>query len=336
MSAAIIPVLITVSLMVALGSVARALNLVAPTAAALLNNIVMSFFLPALVFTGIKKAQATQTQFVKGSGGQVQASALSPDLLLIPVVAYVTIAVCGILAFLVGKFIFRMNRPQMGAFLLTSMFGSTAFIGIPLITGVYNEKDYGKTVSGQALLQHTFYSELGSLLLLVSVAILIASYYGERTYAEKPSFWRNLLAVPKSGPFLGMLLGLLFYTEDIPGPVLDTLNTLAQGTLPIMMFSLGLTIVWKDVRAQLPKILSMNFIKLIVAPIVALLLAQYFKMDSVKQSVILLDAATPAIVICLAYAAEYKLDREFASTCIFSSFFFALITLPVVSNLLPH
>jgi predicted permease len=229
-----------------------------------------------------------------------------------------------------------MNRPQMGAFLLTSMFGSTAFIGIPLITGMYNEKIYGKEASGKAILQHTFYSELGSLILLVSVAIMIASYYGERNQGQKVSFWWNLRAVPQSGPFLGMLMGLLFYTEEIPGPVLDTLNTLAQGTLPIMMFSLGLTIVWKDVRSQFPKILAMNFIKMIVAPILALLLARAMNMDPMTQGVILLDAATPAIVICLAYAAEYKLDREFASTCIFSSFFFALITLPIVSNLLPH
>jgi predicted permease len=286
----------------------------------------MTFFLPALVFTGIKKAQETQSK----------TAGLSPELLRIPLIAYITIGVCGLLAFLIGKYIFRMGRPQMGAFLLTSMFGSTAFIGIPLITGMYSEKVYGKEASGKAILQHTFYSELGSLILLVSVAIMIASYYGERNQGQKVSFWWNLRAVPQSGPFLGMLMGLLFYTEEIPGPVLDTLNTLAQGTLPIMMFSLGLTIVWKDVRSQFPKILAMNFIKMIVAPILALLLARAMNMDPMTQGVILLDAATPAIVICLAYAAEYKLDREFASTCIFSSFFFALITLPIVSNLLPH
>jgi len=319
---AVITVLITVALMVALGSVARALNLVPPTAAGLLNNIVMSFFLPALVFTGIKKTQGT---------------ALTPDLLRIPLVAYLTIGACGLVAFCLGKYVFRMPRPQMGAFLLTSMFGSTAFIGIPLITGIYNEKEYGKAISGQALLQHTFYSELGSLILLVTVAIIIASFYGEKAYSEKIPFWQNLLAVPRSGPFLGMVLGLLFFTETIPEPVLNTLNLLSQGTLPIMMFSLGLTIVWKDVRSQFLKILAMNVIKLIFAPVLALFLARYFDMTPMTQGVILLDAATPAIVICLSYAAEYKLDREFASTCIFSSFFFSLITLPVITQfLLPH
>jgi predicted permease len=123
----------------------------------------------------------------------------------------------------------------------------------------------------------------------------------------------------------------LFYTEEIPRPVLDTLNTLSQGTLPIMMFSLGLTIIWQDIRSQFLKIAAMNLIKLIFAPLVALVLARFFGMDPTTQGVILFDAATPAIVICLAYAAEYKLDREFASTCIFSSFFFSLFTLPLIS-----
>lgn len=309
----VITTLITVTLMVALGSVARTLSIVPPTAAGLLNNIVMSFFMPALVFSSIKSTQGRE---------------LTPLLLRIPIVAYLTIAACGLIAYGVGKYVFRMNRPQLGAFLLTSMFGSTAFIGVPLIKGVYGDK---------ALLQHSFYSELGSLILLVSIAIMIASAFGERTYTEKPSFWRNLLAVPKSGPFLGMVLGLLFYTEKLPDALTATLQTLSQGTLPVMMFSLGLTIVWKDVRTYLPKIMAMNFIKLVIAPIIALSLARYFGMDVTTQGVILLDAATPAIVICLAYAAEYKLDREFASTCIFSSFFFALITLPIVTGLfLPH
>ena len=304
---------------VVLGMIMRATGIFKGEEAGLINRIVLTVLLPVLVFVsinGVSKDAAT--------GKRVT---LSPDLFKISLVAALVIGISGGIAYVLGQYIFKLERPQMGAFLLTSMFGSTAFIGLPLVKSLY----YDNHIDPQAILEHSFYSELGGLTLLVTVGIALASYYGERTYGEKRKFnWRVLLEIPKNGPFLGLILGLLFYTSDIPTQVLTTLTFLSNATLPLMMFSLGLTIVWKDFGRNLGPVLAMNSIKLVFAPLLALGLARLFGLNPDVQGVIMLNAATPAVIICLVYAAQYNLDREFASTAVFSSFFLCLITITLL------
>lgn len=292
--------------LVAIGSGGRAIKILNNDHAALLNTIAMTFLMPALVFINIINSHQ---------------DSLDPNYLKIPVVAFLVITLSGVFAYLAGRLL-KLPRKRMGAFLLTAMFGSTAFVGLPLIKGL----------NPALILQHTFYSELGSLVLLVTVGIVIASFYGEGSRFSS----QNLLAISRSGPFIAMVLALLFYNEKLPQWLNQLLLTLSAATLPIMMFSLGITIVWKDVRDHLLQILVLNGIKLIIAPLLGLFLARLFGLDPLTTFVVGIDAATPAIVLCVAYAAQYKLDVEFASEAVFSSFFFCVFTIPIIYLFIPH
>ncbi len=312
--------LFTITAAVALGMIMRATGILRGDEAGVITRIVLTVLLPVFVFSSIKS---------------VRNDNLSAEVLKIPLVAFLVIGICGVIAFGIGTYILRLERPQMGAFLLTSMFGSTGFIGLPLVNSFYPGPG-GSNATSPFILQHAFYSELGSLTLLVTVGVIIASYYGEKTYGEKRKFnWRILLDIPKNGPFLGMLLGLLFYTSNVPKEVINTFDFLGRATLPMMMFSLGLTIVWRDIRQYFAPVMAVNFIKLLVAPVLAVALARFFGLNLATQGVIVLNAATPAVIICLVYAAQYNLDRDFASTAVFSSFFFCLITIPIITLIFP-
>ncbi len=303
---AIIGQLLIVVALVALGSGGRALKIFSPEYSILLNNIATYFAIPALVFLNIQSSHE---------------QAITPDLLKVPVIAYLTILISGVFAFFSGR-ILKLPRKQMGAYLLTSMFGSTAFVGLPILTAVTGNKTQ---------VQHSFYSELGSLVLLVTIGIVIASFYGEGSKFG----WQNLLAIPRSGPFVAMVLALLFYDDTIPKPITDILRIISGSTLFIMMFSLGITIVWKDIRRHLVPVLAINFIKLILAPLIGLVLARLLGVGPRETYVIVIDSATPSVIFCLGYAAQYKLDAEFASEAVFSSFFFCLLTIPFVSLFVP-
>ncbi len=305
----VIQTIIVVVVLVAVGAGVRAAQWLRPEDAKrifppLINNV----FLPALIFNGIKSTSNKP---------------ITPEILKIPLIALLVISFSGLLAYGIGR-VLRLQRRQMGAFLLTAMFGSTAFIGLPLIRGIYGEA---------AFVQHAFYSEVGSLVLLVTLGVIIASYYGEGGRFS----WQTLLAIPRSGPFIGFVLALLFYKDDVPTAITTTLALLSQVTLPLMMFLVGVTIVWKDIGKYLPAIISLNLVKLVVAPLIGLLLAKVLlPNDGTAQGVILLDSATPAIILCLAYANQYKLDEEFASTAVFSSFFFCGLTIPLMTLFLPR
>jgi len=303
---AILGQLLIVVALVALGSGGRALKIFSPEYSILLNNIATYFAIPALVFLNIQSSHE---------------QAITPALLKVPIIAYLTILISGMVAFVSGR-ILKLPRKQMGVYLLTSMFGSTAFVGLPILTAVTGNKTQ---------VQHSFYSELGSLVMLVTIGIVIASFYGEGSKFG----WQNLLAIPRSGPFVAMVLALLFYDDTIPKPITDILRIISGSTLFIMMFSLGITIVWKDIRRHLVPVLAINFIKLILAPLIGLALARLLGVGPRETYVIVIDSATPSVIFCLGYAAQYKLDAEFASEAVFSSFFFCLLTIPFVSLFVP-
>lgn len=304
----IFSVMLQVVGLVAIGSAGRALKILTPEHSILLNNIALNFLIPALVFVSIHESHQAN---------------LDPNYLKIPLAAFLIIGISGGFAYAIGK-VFKLSRKRMGAFLLTAMFGSTGFVGLPIVQSTNLKNNDG-------LLQHGFYSELGSLVLLVTVGIVVASFYGEGSRFSA----QNLLAIPKTGPFIAMVLALLFYNDKVPDPVINILKTLSAANLPIIMFSLGITIVWKDIRDHLWQILALNGIKLILAPLTALVIARILGFGPQTTSIVVIDLAVPAIVLCVAYAVQYKLDVEFASEAVFSSFFFSVFTVPLITLFLP-
>ncbi len=294
-------------LLILIGALLRRVEILKPEHATLLNSIVINLTLPATVFLAVRKLNDVPRD-------------LWGDLLKVPLVAYIVIGVSGLLAHLVTRWL-RMNRRTAGAMIITAMFGTTAFLGYPLVRGLFGKE----TVEFQAAV---FYSELGTLIPILTVAVVIASRYGE---GERFT-WRNLLAVLKFGPFVALLIGLLFFNETIPGMLLGMLDLLSGATVPLIMLSLGITLRWGDFLGRHFKgVLALNLIKLLLAPLLALALSLFLDMRESIRAVTVLMSALPSLMLCLSYANQYKLDIEFASNALFASFFFGAVSIPIVA-----
>lgn len=295
--------------LIVVGALLKLAQILRSEHAALLNSLVMNLTLPATVFLSVRRIRGAEFR----------------ELLKVVLVAYLVIAACGLLAYLVTRLL-RMERRTAGAFLITSMFGSTAFLGYPLVRGLFGQDSIEFTGA-------VFYSELGTLIPILTVAVVIASRYGE---GERFS-WRNLLAVLKSGPFVALLIGLLFYADEIPDALQGMLQLLQTATVPLIMLSLGITLHWGNFFGRhFRAILALNVIKLLVAPLLAVGICAVLGLEGGLRSVAILMSALPALMLCLSYANQYKLDIEFASSALFASFFLAAISLPIVSTIIAH
>ena len=138
-------------------------------------------------------------------------------------------------------------------------------------------------------------------------------------------------------PFVALLLGFIFWPEAhgsrFPEAIKGTLGFLSQATVMLTMLALGMTITIRDFSQYLRSVLSVNAIKLVLAPTLALLLAALFGLDTQARFVVVFESALPAIVLAISYANQYKLDVELASTAVFTTFVFSLVTLPVFAFL---
>lgn len=294
----------TLVVLIMLGSVLKAFNIMPVEFAPMINRVVLTVTLPALVFRAIRSTAG---------------KALGLESLKIPLLAVLVILGCAGLGYVLANGVLHLDRRRTGAFLLSVMFGSTAFVGYPLFTTLTQEGG----LSREALFHHVFYSELGILVPLVTLGLVVASYYGE----GRRFVLSDLLAIPRSAPFIAMLLGLLFYSDTLPPIVDTTVDTLANSTSFLMMFALGLTINWRDLTTYWRANLLAGGVRLIAAPILAFFLTRLLGMSDVMSRVAIIDSAMPAILLSLVYAAQFKLDVKFTSALVFTNFIFSLPTL---------
>jgi predicted permease len=297
----------TLVVLIMLGSLLKTFGIMSAEIAPVINRLVMTVTLPALVFKSIRSTSDR---------------VFTLETLKIPLVAILVILGCAGLGYLVAHYLLRLDRKRTGAFLLSVMFGSTAFVGYPLFENLIK----AGVVDQRVLVHHVFYSELGILVPLVTVGLIVASYFGE----GQKFTWNDLLAIPRSAPFIAMLLGLLFYKDTLPAVVDSAVGVLAQSTSFLMMFSLGLTIVWRDLTTFWQANVLAGLVRLVAGPLLALLLVRMLGMDQSMSQAVIIDAAMPAILLSLVYAAQFKLDAKFASTLVFTNFIMALPTLFIV------
>src|SRR5262249_4667914 len=147
---AVIQNLIPLFVVIVVGVLYKAFGILQAEIAPLLARLVMTLTLPALVFDQIRQAGAKNIPF-------------SLDFLKVPLLAYLVMAVCGLLAWATGKRL-ALPRTQQGAVILAAMLGSTAFLGYPIITALTQAGQLGP----DAPLAHTLYSEIGTLVVLVT------------------------------------------------------------------------------------------------------------------------------------------------------------------------
>jgi hypothetical protein len=130
-------------------------------------------------------------------------------------------------------------------------------------------------------------------------------------------------------PVWGFALGI---AVNLSGAALDPLVEAARWagspTIPLMLFVLGLTIPWHDLRPEKPVLVAL-VIKLALMPLVALgvALAWPGKLTEPAEAGVL-EAAMPTMVMVIALADRFGLDTRLAGLIMGWSTLAGLVTLP--------
>jgi len=283
-------------------------------ASTFLNTLVINLTLPAVVFTALARVET-----------------LEIGLLKIPLIAYVIIGISAGISYLVTKKL-NYRRETAGAFIICAMCGSTAFFGYSIFDALAGEGGQGlEATQGYTAL----YSELGTLIPLMTASVLIASRFGE---GKAFNLRDSLISIFRFAPFIWLVISLLFWREThgeggVPGVFRSTLDIMRGATIFLIMLSLGLTITISDILQYWKSTLLVNAIKLVVAPLLAIICGLVLKLPADQFLVVVVNSAVPCILLSISYSTQYKLDVGFASTAVFSSFFLCLLTLPIFYGL---
>ncbi|MDQ1314028.1 MAG: malate permease [Pseudomonadota bacterium] len=265
-----------------------------------INRLVLNFFAPMLFFSA-------------GAAAAVDLSILQVPLIFGAATLFgLGLAALALFATPLGR---GLSRPQRGTIMLASGFGNVLFFGYPFLTTVYGE-------SGA---RYPFFADmLAATPLLWSLGVWIAYRCGQ--HAERTSFLSMWLRLP---PVWGFAAGLAVNLSGLSlEPLVEAARWAGSPTIPLMLFVLGLTIPWQDLRPQKAVFVAMG-IKLALMPLLALGIALAWpgKLTEPGEAAVL-EAAMPTMVMVIALADRFGLDIRLAGLIMGWSTLAGLVTLP--------
>ena len=290
-------------------------------AATFANNI-----LPVLLLSGAGFVLGKALHIEARSLGRVLFYIFSPvlifDLLLqnhlklndaigVIVLTVCVVAVMGLLTFLFGTF-FKLERPALTSILITTMFSNTGNYGLPLVAFAF----------GKEALSYAGIYFVTTTVLFYTIGVLIASL-GHMNLKEA------VIGLFKIPTLYAVLLAVLanVFSIPIPGPVNRAVELAAGGTIPLMLILLGVELTRVQFLGSARAMQLSVALKLLIAPLIALLLTSVFGMSGPAQQASVTQASMPSMVSAMVLAAEYRLDSKLVTAIVFISTLLSPLTL---------
>lgn len=265
-----------------------------------LTSLVYYLLLPALVLSVLWKAELGETS-----------------------VLIATAAAVGIFAGLAIGFLScrlcRNSSAEAGAVILAITFPNATYLGLPVL-----EATFGPWARGVAIQYDLF----ACTPLLFTVGVLVAARLGggdENTGA----IYRSLLRIPA---MWAALAAVALNVADVPLPsVLDGLLTLLErGVVPLMLFSLGLSLEWSRSRWRLlPSLVPVIVVRLLLIPLIVMFVAGSLGMSGELRAAVVMEAAMPSMVLGLVLCDRFKLDVGLYAAAVTVTTALSMVTLPL-------
>lgn len=275
-----------------------------------LARIVTDLFLPAIVFVTL-------------AGQSIQLDQLGPAFVMLGL-ELSAIA----LAWAVSTLL-RFPRSQQGAIVFCSAFGSSTFLGYPLITEMYPNKP-------QAMTEAVLISEIGVGYTIFILGPILAAYFGSKDL-EGRSRWAASLAFFRSPVFFALLLGILWGVLGLPGednawlaPIFRVCHVLAAALTPVAILSVGLMFKMPGLRSILLPLGIVVLIKLLLKPLAASAAASLLGFPELWRDVLVLLAAMPPAVLGVVFLRRYGGDASLASALLLAATLISCLTLLLV------
>jgi auxin efflux carrier (AEC) len=290
--------IVAIVALILIGYLCRRIEFLKPEDTQILNKIVLYIAIPSLIFLAMYQADLS-------------------NIGILGTITFICIAVgliCGGIAYLFASIKNYPNKKSWSLITTSAMFNS-GFLGYPVILGVFG---------GLGLVRAVFF-DIGNTALFILFGVILMSIYG----GSYQAIIRRSVLFP---PFLAFVLGILLNLMNFPlGSIVpNILDYLSGAAIPLIMISLGLSLEFKEVYQHITAASFVSIIKLIIAPIVALILVSLLGFSGFNYSVTVVEAGMPSAMLSLVLAITYNLDIKLTAACIFLSTSLSMLSLTLL------
>ncbi len=221
---------------------------------------------------------------------------------------------------------YRLSRPAhaaLGALLLAAAFPNATYLGLPVL-----EASLGSWARSVAIQYDLF----ACTPLLLSFGVVLAARMGGSAQRGHP-----VMALLKVPPLWAAVAGVVLNLQGIPQPgmLAGLLDMLGGGVVPLMLFSIGLSLRWSDKwLGQVHLVLPVVLIQLLLTPLAIWGLSGLSGLGSGLQTAVVLEAAMPSMVLGIVLCDRYRLDSGLYAMAVTLSTAMAMLSLPAWFRLL--
>jgi predicted permease len=253
--------------------------------------------------------------------------------ILIPcAVIVLTELLVGILSYLIGKNILRLERPSLAVFILCSTFGSTAIIGTAFITAIFNGND--ATIADALLIAELSNGIPGYIFLYI-----ISKQFGVN-YSKKESFMKIFLSIICSPPVAAIIISLTWSGLHLPTsgilitPIINSANYIGSSLVLMIALLNGLAIGPISIRHHIAPVLLCIMLALFIKPVIVYCLNGSFDLALKDRQISVIESAMPSANAVIAYAIRYNCDALLAAALVTSTAIIGAFTLPALMKYL--
>jgi len=211
---------------------------------------------------------------------------------------------------------------MMGAMILAAAFPNATYMGLPVLQKLFGEAGRGIAVQ---------YDLFACTPLLLTLGVLTARHFGQ---GQGGNPLPDLLKVPPLWAAI-VAIGLNLTAVPIHPWVADGLNLLAAGVVPLMLFSLGLSLRWDTWRlSQMPALALVSLVQMFLIPLFVWGLGTWIGLEGIYHQGAVLEAAMPSMVLGLVLCDRFRLDSGLYAAAVTLTTALSLVTLPFWYGLL--
>lgn len=289
----------------ALGYVCAKIKLVGPEFNKGLSKMVMNVFVAGMILSSVinKDLGMTKGEMLFGIG----------MLMLMQII-------CLIVGYLTPT-VLRIKNGDKGMYRLVTSFSNLGFMGVPVISSVYGENAI-------------FLASLGNIpfnIFFYTIGVMFLQGSGDN---KEHINIKSMINVP----VIATIIATVIFMFEIPMPMIidDVADMLSDACIPLSMMCIGLSlgnVSIKDAFVHL-RLYGVNFMRLIVAPVVVWFVLKFFITDTVMLGSIVIIAACPPAVVCAILGMDYGRDGVEASEAIFVGTVMSMFTIPLILSVL--
>lgn len=264
-----------------------------------LGRLLFYLATPALVFRSLYT-----TELALGTMQQVAIVAAAVSIL------------AGLAGWLIG---FDQPRRERMAIVLTSAISNNGNMGIPICYFAFGE-------IGLAL--GTLYYVVSAFLNNTLGVAVASAGTASLSKAFRTSFQVPMLYTATAGLLLNQMGG------EVPLPIFRAIDLMANAAVPGMLALLGIQLRSSPLFQGQAVIWRSSAVRLIGAPLLALLLCMWLAVDGIERDVLILQASMPTAVMGAVLATEYDTAPQLVAAVIFVTTLLSMGTLSVVLGLI--